>query len=184
MWLTLGSGGVVEPVSVRSGTDGLVEAQWTLGAGEGPQEVTATTDGEAVTFGAWATPPPPNNWADVLLVEARAYVAAGVIVAEYTVTNLWRGTVELWYTDSCFASPSLWTESGDQVAAWGFAQTCVYWVVTKWLGPGESLSGGWTQSTAELAPGTYMMRITFKRLEVNGRPTTLPTFEGTVVVEG
>lgn len=152
--------------------------------GGGPQEATATVDGEAVTFGAWATPPPPNNWADVLLVEASAYVAAGAIVAEFTVTNLWVGTVELMTNIGCFAFPSLWTESGDLVAAMGFAFGCTQAVRRTWLGHGESLSRSYTQSTAELAPGTYMVRIRFKLVEVNGRPTTLPTFEGTVVVEG
>jgi len=185
LWETLDGDGSVGPATFRSDADGLVEAWWTLAGEVGPQEVRATADGETVTFGAWATPPPPKDWADVLLVEATAYVAAGSIVAEYSVTNLWAGTVELKTSDSCFASPSLWTESGDLVAAEGFAQLCVYWVVRKRLAPGQSRSGGWKQATTNLAPGTYTVRITFKKsLEVNGRPTTLPAFEGTVIVGG
>lgn len=143
-WRVLQGGGSIEPEGVLSDEGGLVRARWTLGTELGDQSATVAARGTTRTFRAWATPPPPADWAEVVKIRPGAQVEGADLLASVWLLNRWPGTVRLTTPTSCLSQqgfPALFSTSGEQVAYW--SGRCWTAPGRHTIAPGDSLFGQW-----------------------------------------
>lgn len=182
-WTVLEGGGVVEPRSPATDPDGSAEALWTLGTEPGPQRARATAGAETVTFHAFATSPPPADWAEVVEVRPWAGMDGQTVRAHVWIFNRWDGTIRIRTSSSCLSFPALYDADGARVRESG--RGCWAAQTTRSVAPGDSLYDEWETDAATLEPGEYTVRYHFdEHLLVNGRPTTLEVPEMDVTVGG
>ncbi|TFH66409.1 MAG: hypothetical protein E4G90_03715 [Gemmatimonadales bacterium] len=181
-WTVTEGGGRIESVGTGSDAGGIAQAHWTLGDQGWHQSVKAAVDGESAPFYALAS---PADWMEVLEIQSTAGAEGDSIFARFELINRWAGTLRLWRPDSCLGSPYLYDPSGERIWSPGFDTTCLTWVVTNNLAPGESLTRRFGTVTKPLEAGVYTVRIQFKSLfKVNDRPVALPDLEMEVFVGG
>ncbi|MHB1195193.1 MAG: hypothetical protein ACYC6F_19395 [Longimicrobiales bacterium] len=181
-WAVLEGGGSVAPPRTVTGADGQAETTWTLGTQEGDQSSVTTARDESVTFHAYATPPAPMDWGEVLDLQPSAQVQGNTLRANIWIFNRWPGTVRMTTPHSCLAEgyPALYTPTGERVAAASYG---CWTVPTTWTIPRtDSLHAAWDVDIASVAAGEYTLLFRFAVQGINDGPATLPDVETTVAV--
>jgi len=184
-WRVLQGGGSIEPEGVFSDEEGLVRARWTLGTELGDQSVAVAARGTSTTFRAWATPPPPADWAEVVEIRPGALVEGTDLLASVWLLNRWPGTVGLASTHCVLIQsgyPALYSASGERVAYYSGGCWAIQFRHT--LAPGDSLYRGWHLGITSVGSGEVTLRFKFAVDHINGRPATLPDTMMTVVIGG
>ncbi len=118
-WTVLEGGGVVEPSAASSDAEGTVQASWMLGSEPGQQVVRVTAGGEGVDLRAWATPPPPEEWSEVIEIRPVAEIEGETLLASVRLYNRWPGTLQLTTMTGCITPweyPALYAGTGERVA--------------------------------------------------------------------
>ena len=182
-WTVLEGGGVVEPSAASSDAEGTVQASWMLGSEPGQQVVRVTAGGEGVDLRAWATPPPPEEWSEVIEIRPVAEIEGETLLASVRLYNRWPGTLQLTTMTGCITPweyPALYAGTGERVARANFA--CTFAVTTRRVPQADSLGFSWSLNIASAVPGDYTLRFKFAVVEINGAPGTLPDVETTVYV--
>jgi len=184
-WSASSGDGTVIPSAHLSDEEGLVWASWTLGPDVGPQAVTVTAPDADTLFRAWATPPPPSDWVEVLEVRPEAEIQGTTLLARAWILNRWPGTVRLWTpkgNPEAINYPAIYAANGDEIAhsPWGS------WLVSRTypIAPGDSLSWEWEIVIGGIEPGEYMLRFRFDVQRINETAATLPDTEMTVTFGG
>ena len=185
-WTVLQGGGTVDPVAASSDTAGIVEAAWTLGSEPGEQLVRASAGGESVSFDAWAAPPPPEDWSEVIEIRPSARLESDgeTLTGSIWLFNHWGGTLRL-TTNACFFGwhyPALYTMNRELVKQANNA--CTFMQSTTSVPPGDSIYRQGDLNVAIVPAGEYILRIGFGVGEINGEEATLPDVETTVTIGG
>ena len=186
-WTVLRGGGTVEPAAASSDTAGIVEAAWTLGSEAGEQLVRASAGGESVSFEAWAAPPPPEDWSEVIEIRpaARLETDSETLTGSIWLFNHWGGTLRLTTGNGCFFGwgyPALYTTSGELVKKANNACVFVRWTTS--IPPGDSIYRQGELNVAIVPAGEYVLRLGFGVGEINGEEATLPDVETPVTIGG
>jgi hypothetical protein len=193
-WVVREGGGSVVPATSSTRADGTAEATWTLGTEVGTQNVEAlardrrlAVNGDRVVFEATATPPHPDDWMDVLGVEALAEMMTdpegdAFFVIGVRLTNQWGGPLRLRTQHSCLMSMTHTGPDGNSINSYGGG--CWTIPITRTIAPdGAFLDAVWLDPTS-LEPGTHTVRIYFEKLFMNdGRLLELPDMEAEGTVE-
>ena len=184
-WAT--DGGSVQPLGAVTDAEGATRAVWTVGEEPGEQavEVTSTSSDDTLRFHAIVTPPPPDDWTEVLAMALDAEPAqidadtASAVTATLTVTNSWTGIVRLESRSSCLATARVYDEGGDEVVVLPYG--C--WATTGYheVPPGGALERSWTADVS-LGPGDYTVRALLQLFAVNGESLSLPDPEAALTV--
>lgn len=185
-WRVLQGGGSIEPEGMFSDEEGLVRARWILGTELGDQSVTVAARGTSTTFRAWATPPPPADWAEVVEIRPGALVEGTDLLASVWLLNRWPGTVGLSAPTCSFTKelyPALYSASGERVAYHSAGGYC-FFLFRHTLAPGDSLLGQWGMGITSVGSGEYTLRFKFAVDRIHGEPATLPDTMMTVVIGG
>ena len=184
-WTVWLGSGTVEPKSAFSDAEGLAKACWILGPGYGLQAVSVSAPGTDTLFQAWATPPPPSDWRDVLELRPDVSVQGDSLFAGVLIRFGWPGTIFMKSRKSCLATPyypALYSSTGERLAypLWGCWTHPTYHIIT----PGDSLIREWGLGIPNIEPGEYTLRYRFDVFEINGTPATLPEIEMPVTIGG
>ncbi len=185
-WVVLQGGGAIEPLIGASDRQGRATARWRLGSQLGQQSVRAAASREVVQFDAWADPPPPEDWSEVIEIRPAAEIDGETLQAGIRLYNHWQGLLRLTTQTGCFGRseyPALYGRSGERVAI-AKAYGCTYAVTTRRVSPGDSLGFGWSLNVASVAPGDYTLLFKFAVFEINDAPDTLPNVETPVSLGG
>lgn len=186
-WMVLQGGGVVEPSGESSDAEGTVQASWTLGSEPGQQSVRVGAGGESVEFGAWAAPPAPDDWTEVIEIRPAAHLEPDgeTLVGSVWLFNHWGGTLRLTTANTClfgWGYPALYAPSGELVK--GANNACLFARWTRSVPPGDSLYQQGELNVASVPAGQYTLRIGFAVGEINGQEATLPDVETTITIGG
>jgi hypothetical protein len=147
--------------------------------------VTVAARGTSTTFRAWATPPPPADWAEVVEIQPGALVEGADLLASVWLLNRWPGTIRLKTPNSCLTQPgfpALYSASGEQVAYWSWG--CWTRPTFHTIAPGDSLFRQWGMGITSVGSGEFTLRFRLGVYEINGRPATLPDTMMMVVIGG
>jgi hypothetical protein len=184
-WSPSSGHGTVIPGTGRTDAEGLVKASWTLGSDLGSQTVTVAAPGTDTLFQAWAAPPPPDDWLEVLEIQPAAVFEGEALWAQIRIWSTWPGTVRLKTRKSCLLPleyPGLYSATGEQVAH----PYSGCWTVASYhfIPPGDTLFYEWRLGIQDLDPGEYTLRYRFDIFEINGTPATVPDMEMPVTLGG
>ena len=184
-WSPSPGGGSVVPEADFTDAEGSAKASWTLGPDLGGQIVTASVRGTDTLFQAWATPPPPADWLEVLEIQPEAVVQEGILRAEVRIWSSWPGTIRLHSPESCLLSigyPALYSSTGEPVS---HGSSGCWTVPTDHPIPqGDTLSREAELGIADVEPGEYTLRFRFDVRMVNGTAATIPEIEIPVSIGG
>ena len=184
-WLPSAGDGTVLPSTRSTDAEGLVKASWTLGPDLGRQTVTVATPGSDTIFQAWAAPPPPPHWLEVLEIQPAAVLEGEALWAQIRIWSTWPGTIRLKTRKSCLVPleyPALHSSTGERVAH----PYSGCWAVAGYhfIPPGDTLFYEWRLGIQDIEPGEYTLRYRFDIFEINGTPATFPDMEIQVTIGG
>ena len=184
-WSPSPGDGIVIPSTSQTDAEGLVKASWTQGPDLGNQTVTVATPGTDTIFQAWAAPPPPPEWLEVLEIQPAAVLEGEALWAQIRIWSTWPGTIRLKTRKSCLVPleyPALHSSTGERVAH----PYSGCWTVASYhfIPPGDTLFFEWRLGIKDIEPGEYTLKYRFDIFEINGTPATVPDMDMPVPIGG
>ena len=138
--------------------------------------------GESVEVDAWANPPPPEDWSEVIEMRLTAEVEGDNLHTSIRLYNHWAGMLQMKTMTGCFMDWAAVYAGDERVAESGFF--CTYAERMWRVPPADSFGFGWSFNVASVAPGDYTVRWRPAVVEIEGAPDTLPNVETQVSLGG
>lgn len=167
-WAPMDGGSITSSSATTDGS-GTAQATWTLGPSQGQQSLIVEVSDEEVIVEAFATPPTPEAWADVLDFTVTTSVAGDTLIAAVAIQSSWAGTVRLLASSSCLLIPRLYDQDGAIASTFG---CCVCWArpTNFSIPPNGRLEREFRTDAAVLVAGEYLVRVQADAGTINGGP--------------